>query len=502
MKKLHRVWLLLFFAAAATGMLSACRMQADGLLPKLGCAAGYLLLAFLLKKAAERPKVRCWLEKHFKGMVLLLSVLVFGGTLFLANLCRYVPAWDLDAIYSGAQNWLGGCLTSNRWNVSSDGATYFYWFPNNLGGMAVLAGAMRLFGTADPFRSACILNCALLALFFASTALSAEELFGVGTGAACAGLLLASGPLWFAGACFYTDVLTLAFAPAGIYAFLRAERCGVRRGRLGWGIASALLFSCGGFIKVTVLIVPIALILSLAVRRQVRSALLFAAAAVLFPALFYAGLNAALYPAQLDPAQARRDNTPVWHFFMMGLRGDGGYNPEDYELTRSFSDPVQRNAALRAEIGQRLRQLGLSGLLRHAVRKLGIDMGSGTWQLSDFYDDTPQQPEWMRSLLLPGGAANSAYTDAADGLHLCLLALALVGAAARLRSREETSADALFLAYLGLLCFLLLWETNPRYTVNATGILMLCACCGASAAFEKRAGKSRGAALERKGRRF
>ena len=73
----------------------------------------------------------------------------------------------------------------------------------------------------------------------------------------------------------------------------------------------------------------------------------------------------------------------------MGAQGNGSYNPADYDFTRSFTDIEERNEALKAEIINRYRELGISGTLELWKEKTIKCFGDGTYALSDFLDDEP-----------------------------------------------------------------------------------------------------------------
>ena len=67
------------------------------------------------------------------------SVIYFAVALLLAARLRFEPSYDLEAIYRGGLDWaLKGDLTHTR-TPTFDARTYFYYYPNNLGGAAILA---------------------------------------------------------------------------------------------------------------------------------------------------------------------------------------------------------------------------------------------------------------------------------------------------------------------------------------------------------------------------
>ena len=220
------------------------------------------------------------------------------------------------------------------------------------------------------------------------------------------------------------------------------------------------------------------------------------AAAVCFGGMAFA-LDRAVYPAQLDRAEARRMNTPVEHWIMMGLRGDGVYNGEDYAFTRSFADPAERREAVRAEIARRVREWGPAGMARHLLRKAGYILSDGTLMLSDYYDDSPQGPQGLQELLLPDGARYGLWKAVCGGAHLATLLLGLAGAVREALRRRQRAGGCVFLAVFGLLLFLAFWETSRRYWINFLPLLVLCAALGLAGEGDpsrRRGAKARGRA--------
>jgi hypothetical protein len=163
---------------------------------------------------------------------------------------------------------------------------------------------------------------------------------------------------------------------------------------------------------------------------------------------------------------------------MMGLQNNGYYNPEDYEYTRSY-DVNERSAACRKKAMERIKELGVSGLFKLWTNKAVICFGDGTYALSDFLDDTPANETGIHNYILYAGKNYSKYQSFSTGLLIVLYLLAIVGAGrdivGKVKYRESILPTAPRLAMLGILCFLILWETSGRYFTNYVPILIVCA---------------------------
>lgn len=447
----------------------------------LFCAAFVFGAGALRRLPAQTA--RRWFAPATAGMVAV-YVLV---SLWFMRAYRYTPVWDLDAVFTGAQSWLEGSLTA-RGSATYDASTYFYYFPNNLGATLVLRTWLALTRGMDAYLSACTLNMLLSAGMIVCTALAGQEMGGERMGLMALGLLGCTLPIWFSCAAFYTDFLSIAFPVAALWLALLAQRQQTRgRRALCWALYG-LAVGVGALIKITVLILPIGATLWQALRGKWKDALCLGLAAALFFGAGQAILHGSVYPDQLDPQLARQMNTPVAHWIMMGLRGDGHYNSADYEFTRSFSDPDEARSAIYAEIACRIGEYGPGGLINHLLRKMGVCISDGTLMLSDYYDDSPQAPGWLTALLLPGGRAYGLWQALCGGIHMAQLVFAVRGALLQARRGAKGVSGALSVCLFGLLVFLSFWETSRRYWINFLPLFVLCAAQGALGGEKARGG--------------
>lgn len=460
------VWAWIVFAEESSSFVS---------LPFAALAVSVFVWA---GKALGRARKRA-LRRLFPAAVWGMAALYLGVSFWFMHAYRYVPVWDPDAVFTGAQSWLAGSLTEIS-TPTYDASTYFYYFPNNLGAALVMRCWFAAVRALDPYIAACLLNSLLSAGMILCTGYAAKETGGERAGLMALLILGCTLPIWFSSAAFYTDFLSICFPVGSLLFALKAEKCGSIRIRAAFWALSGLMAAVGAMIKITVLIMPIALVLWQALRGRWKAALAIALAAGI---LFGAGqivLRESVYPDQLDPQIAAQRNTPVQHWIMMGLRGDGYYNGEDYAFTRSFADAREAKNAIGAVIGGRIAEYGPGGLLEHLVRKMGICISDGTLMLSDYYDDSPAGPNWCMELLLPGGRLYGLWKAICGGVHMAQILLCIAGAARQIRRGGRGLSGAMYTSLLGLLLFLSMWETSKRYWINFLPVLVLCAAQGAA----------------------
>ncbi len=430
---------------------------------------------FLMYAGGKRED---FFEQNYPYIVLSFLIVIGGFQLSKAEELRFMPSFDLDAIYKGALEWL-------RTGTFAGYYDYFDWFPNNLGGLSLLYIFFRIGSlfSSDYFRIAALGNEILLLLTYLFISLSARKLWGSFCGVIALFMAGSMAPLLFMTDVFYTDSLSILFPVLLFYLSLKIEETEGRRS-LGWCALSGLIAAIGTLVKSTVLIMAVAIFLTFLVRKKVRRAGAYLAWVSVSCFVLFFFFHQYIYTCHLDPALAKVKNTPYSHWVMMGLEGDGGYNPGDYEFTRSFQEPEKRNRAIKEEIQNRISQKGLKGMIKLYGVKLYRCFGDGTLGLSDFLDDSPQKESVLHQFLLYDGNQYGFY----HGLCCCLLyGFFLLGMVYVWLGSTKTqagvkvcagSACALPIALCGLIVFLMNWEVSPRYITNYVPVFLLMAAGG------------------------
>ena len=437
-----------------------------------------------------------WLCRHFASFVAKYFSLLAGGAalaffaaaVVFAVMLRFDPIYDLEAIYRGGEGW-GVYGELMRFTSHTFDPNYFYRWHNNLGGAAFLAVYFKLvhaLGCRDLFLAAAGLNAFLSALCIFVTAQAGRRLGGEAVGAVAALCLLFTPPMWFSAAVFYTDFLTILFPVLAFWLFLRGQGQKTLRKSAVWYLLAGLSAGLGAMLKPTVGIVTVAVIVILLLWRRPGHAAVFALCAALCVCVFRLALDSAVYPAQLDKTTAQRVNTPVLHWVMMGMQGDGGWNAEDDGFTQSFDGPVEKQRQVAGRLCQRLQAMDGVDALALLRRKMEKCFCNGTYDLHAFLDDRPQNDTALRHFLMPDSAGYDNYRHLCNGVEMGIFALSLLGSAALcVKKRVDYRMLVPPLCILGLAMFLCLWETNARYIVNYLPMLALCAAQGMRQAISK-----------------
>lgn len=434
-------------------------------------------------------KYNSLIQKHYR--IILIVFLVAYGIAILVNgfRLRFTPTFDMDAIYGGAIQWLQEDTFTNYYE-------YFGYFPNNLGAMTVLHavfGLASLFGISDFFAVGIVFNSLLLTATVLVVSLTCKKIRDEIAGVMALVFFLLCIPFLFMSAAFYTDSLSLLFPCLFYYLYLHYKEQETLKKQLIFAALMGVTLSIGMLIKFTVLIILVAVVIDALLCMNWKKVCLFTGCSLFFAYAVFGIMNTYMYHTHLDKEECEQLNTPYLHWVMMGMQNNGWYNPEDYEFTRSLS-PEQRNSAILSRIKERVKNMGFSGTVELFMNKAVVCFGDGTYALSDFLDDTPDEEQEIHKYILYDGEKYSKYQHLTTGMLLTVYLFMLIGALQALREKELKRSIYLAprLASLGILAFLILWETSGRYFTNFIPLMLICAVLSLERNEKKVAPKKKG----------
>lgn len=152
----------------------------------------------------------------------------------------------------------------------------------------------------------------------------------------------------------YTDMLSVMFPVLFFYLYLNSKEQSGKRKIITY-ILMGLTITIGSLNKFTVIIIAIAVGIDLLINRKFKEFTKILVSVVSIMMIFNVTFNLYMYSSHLDRQTAKGENTPYNHWVMMGLKGDGVYNPEDYEFTRKYDYDENRNSKINKEIFDRIK---------------------------------------------------------------------------------------------------------------------------------------------------
>ena len=449
-----------------------------------------LPLLALLALASLLFVVLAWLfvvknEEFFRKNIryFTLGFLLFMGIVQVLMIfpLRYTPKWDVDALFGGASEWV----------MTGDFASYhayFGMFHNNWGGLILFRavfGIARLFGVKDFFIAASLFNSALSLTTMYLTGSVCEKLVGI-RGRLTAYLIFSiSLPFYFIAPAFYTDALTMVFPILIFSLYLAAREQEKLIKRLLIFALMGLAAGVGYGIKATVVIMLIAVIVDAVLNQDLKKFVpMLPITAILMLACSLAAQG--IIFRHLDRREAKRLETPILHWVMMGTVGNGTYNRNEYAFTKSFEDPAERRSAVKERLFERLKSYDIGDYAELFTRKLGINFGDGTYGLSDCLGCPHGEDNALQSFLVKDGAYHAVYKHICAGALIALYIPLIVSCVLDVKGKR--TARDLFaprLALFGLMLFLLFWEARWRYFSNYMPMIIVLAIAGLESIFNR-----------------
>lgn len=435
----------------------------------------YLLLGFFIIGCCNWvfKKQKKFIEKYFPYILFCFSICYGLLLIYFGFTLRFTPAFDMDAIYGGAIQWLKEGTFSNYYD-------YYGYFPNNLGAMTFLHSFFKIasfFGIRDFFGVGIVINSLLIVSTVLVTSLVCKKIHNTTSAMLSLIFYLLCVPFYFMGAAFYTDSLSLLFPVLFYYLYLCFKEQTTTKKRVIYALLMAFVLTQGMLIKFTVVIILVAVIIDSLLSINLKKTCLMAGTSIAIAAIVFGSFQSYIYSAHLDKEQHKQLNTPYLHWVMMGLQNNGYYNPEDYVYTRSFS-LEDRNKACLERIKERVLNSNMIDLSHLFANKATICFGDGTYALSDFLDDQPAKKGGLHQYILYEGQQYKSYQNLTTGFLLCIYTIMVFGASL-CTFRKNKPKDFYYLAPrlagLGILAFLLLWETSGRYFTNFIPLLIVSA---------------------------
>ncbi len=441
-----------------------------------GMIVGSLLIAAVFVAIVILGKrIDVFLERKYALCTTVIIVFAAVIQFLHIDLLRYTPAFDMEAIFNGATELIEtGDFASYH--------SYFGYYFNNYGVMRLLYHFLRVgrLFTKDYFLIAALFNEITILLTFLFSSLIARKLFGARFGILVLLFFVSMPPFIFMTDVFYTDSLSMLYPVLLIYLAMMNRK---RAKWVQWLICAgfAVLSYIGGTVKANVYIVPVAVCICELVYKNYKRFLQYLVCLLVICISFHALSMGYLYRHYIPKDELSRTKTPILHWVMMGLEGNGRYNGTDEAFTRSFDDPDERDKALLEEIGKRLKDRGLTGMVRLFADKTKIDYGDGTLGLSDFLDDGPVNQSQVQEHILYDGAYYDSYYKWCTAIFYAILMLGGAGILCEVFAgfmHRKSNLFVVSLAFFGDYAFLMMWEATQRYCTNFLPLVMIMASGG------------------------
>lgn len=396
-----------------------------------------------------------------KKLYTICAVVMLFIQLFIVFFSHYTPVTDAKHLSNISVNFLNG---SDNLYEGMESYNYFYLerYSNNwllfLIETLLYKLSYSIFGTYSYiFQSLLTTICIQVAyyFFYKTATLTLDKRKSL-----IAILIMAFCPYLYAfSPIFYTDTISLPFVIMSIYFAVKASKESFGKKCAISLLLCGIFISIGYFLKGNIAVIGVGVLIYLVLKLDFKKAIIFVTAL----AISFVGVSKAVESTMyslnvITEERVEEYKFPMSHWLMMGLNGKGGFNEQDFEFTYGISGYDEKNQADTEMIKERLGELKFTGLIKHFEEKLRY-----TWQQVDF--QTSWQYKSTRNFIGKFFRKVPLYYSLCFIFQNVMVALMLCSYFKGIKHSDDEKF-IIRISSLGLMIFLLLWETRSRYMLN------------------------------------
>lgn len=420
------------------------------------------------------------LQQKADRLEMLYVCTMFVVHLLLGYWMEYTPSGDNYMLYQASQT----LARDGKFETGSDFLLYFGRYSNQWGFLLILTIFYRLLfavGIQNTFYPVVVLQTVLYVFAFRSMFRIVTRFSGNRGRLLLIGMLLSCLPLCLAASVLYTDTFSMPFI---IFTLEWALRVGNARGtkeRYTCAAMCGLMAFLGGQIKMTVLIMLIAAGIYWIYALPLRKMAVSVAIATMVVGIGIGTVHGIMLSFILDRQIYHQEHTPVIHWIMMSIPSAdnpyGGYYSRDYAITWGMMDEGASQSEVMASILSRMKDkiytLRYPNRLALAIlRKNSAALTDGTFGMTEMLDDRPVRWNLCSEIVLESGKYYRIYGAITTGIWMAQLLLSGMCAWKELRTRRA-DYTVLYVACLGIILFLMIWEARSRYLFGFVPVLLM-----------------------------
>lgn len=359
-------------------------------------------------------------------------------------------------------------------------AVYYIQAPNNIFITLLLAITIKLFSIINVQNvniSTLIMNIAFIQLAILFMFKIVKKIYNNFTACFTLSLMFLFLPIYAYSTIMYTDTTSMFIPVALIYCFIKIGQMKEDKKKYLYAIFIGVLSFLALSLKVTALIVIISYIINEIIQHKFKEmikVILVSLTTFLIINTSYTAIikNTGVMGIPYEDTK----QVPFTHFIMMGMYGSGAFSAEEWQYTLQLPDYQTRKDANIAKIKERLKTYGTQGYIKFLNNKVkGQTWGSGTYDFESILNSYNIDNNIAHQFLLEDGKYYRITYYYCQIYHFtmlfCLIISSIYGIKKGTEENEIISISKL--SILGLMIFLLIWETRSRYMLNFIPIYIL-----------------------------
>lgn len=485
----NKIWNLLFFLVLGWIFL-LCLLDADAkyafnpILIMFGIFASFLILTTIYKHG--KKKLANMSNKSTWMFYIIITVIMMIGQVVIGYLVRTNPSWDLGLVIQGAQE-----IVQNGHATVASG--YYVQAPNNIFITLLIAFFLNffgLFGISNVNIITLITNIIFIQLAVLLLFKITKKVYGNFSACFVLILMFLFLPIYPYSTIMYTDTTSMFLPLAFLYLALKIKECKSTKQLIIFSVVVGVLCFLSFNLKVTALIVLIAFFINELIQGKVKQmATVCVCALCSFIVLQSCFITYIKKSNVIGIEYELTQQIPFTHFIMMGMYDTGAFSSEEWQFTLGLPDYETRKKEHLKVIKRRLENYRTQGYIRFLNKKVtGQTWGTGTYDFETILNSYAIDNNIAHKFLLRNGDYYKYVFYYCQIFHFTMLFFILISIFKSIKNGQENDvANIGKMSILGLLIFLLLWETRSRYMLNFIPIYLLIMFTGIAYASEKRA---------------
>ena len=380
---------------------------------------------------------------------------------------RLVPKVDLNHIYDYCVDMV------ETGKISFGESKYFAYNTNNIPLAIVIYYVFRMaaFTGMDYRIAAGLFNVLLILVMYVSAFLILKKVTTIRTTAVYMALLLTNPSFYAYASYYYTDTISAGLVMAAVCFIIYGCYKKKNHWKMIHFLAAGFLIGFATCIRVTSIFIVLAVGVWILLNKYWKKLLTLGIPLVCGLLIFQLAWGGVYrYHVDMDTYDSA---ITIEHFLMMGSHGNGTYSVKDMRFTRSFpthEEKVENNKKVYLE---HLRENGVLGNLKLAIKKEAIVWGIGTHGYTQYTKNVVEKTTCYDWLV---GKKSGLFRTYMQAYNIVLYVLILSGVCCTFRKKKTDKYSWILAIYwCGALVFYIFWEAHPRQSVSILPLLTMLA---------------------------
>lgn len=425
-----------------------------------------LILVFLIMYIIYKKIKKLDLEnKRLYYTILIAIVLVIISLqIYSVYAISVKPSWDFGVVHREAIK-----LATTESQITN--ASYFSTYTNNNLMLLMLTSVYKFlsfFNITNYTTASCIINIIVIDLSLMVNYFSVKRLFNRNMVIMFMVLTMFCLPIYTYVPIFYTDTYPMIWGSLIVLLYIKINQSTKPKEKYFNSVLIGICALIGFQLKATILILVVAIILHYIFTNKELKKLIIVGLVIIS---FISSMG--IYNKIIDHtglfAQLNYEDEalPYVHWVMMGLNKTGGFNRKDFNYSKSIIGKDAKTKAAKEIIVERINDYGFSGLIEHLGNKINYTYNDGTYYSVSILSRKPRNTASLGyNLLSKNGKYINKTIYLANSYNIFILTMLLLSMVSGFSKKKLDLLSFLRLLLFGLMLFLLIWESKPKYLVN------------------------------------